>query len=155
MRIHIEDQAAAAGTVVPARPLTRLLAAVEHPPAEFEPEAHDAPERAALRERGELRQSWKVDLVLDRAVFEAARHRFFQQGAALLGGRRHRLLGIDVLAGRDRLVQGGDTLLGRRRVEEDGVGRVRQGGVEIGGPVRHTVSARDGGNAVGVAADQQ
>src|SRR6516165_5235195 len=72
VRVHIEDDAAAAGAIIPTRPLAGLLAAVEHPPAEFELESHDAPERAAPRERGELLQSRKMDLVLDHAVLDAA-----------------------------------------------------------------------------------
>ena len=60
-----------------------------------------------------------------------------------------------MLAGGDRLVEHVDALLGRGRIEEDRVGRVRERGVEIGGPVRDVVGARDGGKTIGVAADQQ
>src|SRR5262249_12547117 len=64
VRVHIEDDASAAGAIIPTRPLAGLLAAVEHPPAELEPESDDASEVAALRERGKLLQSRKMDLVL-------------------------------------------------------------------------------------------
>ena len=155
MRIHIQNNASAAGAVIPTRALTGLLAAVEHPPAELEPESHDAPERAAARERGKLLQSRKMDLVLDDAMFDAAPARLPQQGQALPGGRGQRLFAIDVLAGGDRLFQHGDASLRCGRVEEDGVGGVRERGVEIGGPIRELVGARDGGKARGVAAREQ
>jgi hypothetical protein len=54
VRVHIEEDAAAIGAIVPARPLAALLTAVEHPPAEFEPEGHDAAELAAACECGEF-----------------------------------------------------------------------------------------------------
>src|SRR6185437_4620992 len=57
VRIHIEHQAAAAGTIVPARPLARLAGTVEHPPAEFEPEADGAAEYAALHQASEFLQA--------------------------------------------------------------------------------------------------
>src|SRR5215468_3096258 len=72
VRVHIEDDAAAAGAIIPTRPLAGLLAAVEHPPAELEAESHHAPELPAARERGELLQSRQMDLVLDDAVLDAA-----------------------------------------------------------------------------------
>src|SRR5262249_7197552 len=68
VRIHIEDQAAPASAIVPARALTRPVAAIEHPPAELKPKGDDAPEHTALDERGKLLQPRQVDLVLDRAV---------------------------------------------------------------------------------------
>src|SRR5947199_3298513 len=55
VRVHVEEDAAAIGAIVPARPLAALLAAVEHPPAEFEPEGSDAAEIASPREGGEFR----------------------------------------------------------------------------------------------------
>src|SRR5262249_40505330 len=122
VRIHVEDHAAAAGAVIPARALAGLLAAVEHPPAELELESRDTPERASPRERGELLQSREMDLVFDHAVLDAAPLRLPQQGHALRGGRGQRLFAIDVLVGRDCLLQHGDAALRRRRVEEDGVG---------------------------------
>src|SRR5262249_30681269 len=61
VRVHVEDHAAAAGAVIPARALAGLLAAVEHPPAELELESHDAPERAGPRERGKPLQSRQMD----------------------------------------------------------------------------------------------
>ncbi len=97
----------------------------------------------------------QMDLVLDRAVLEPARRGLLQQGEALRRGRRHRLLGIDVLAGGDRLLEHADALLGRRRIEEDRIGGVGQRGVEIGGPIRDLVGARHRGQAIGIAADQQ
>src|SRR5262249_22289678 len=72
VRIHIEDDASAAGAIIPTRPLAGLLTAVEHPPAELEPESHDAPELAAPRQRGKLLQSRKMNLVLNHAVLHAA-----------------------------------------------------------------------------------
>ena len=75
VRIHVEDQAAAAGAIIPARPLARPLAAVEHPPAELEPEADDAPERAARVSAASFANARQMDLVLDRAVLEPARLR--------------------------------------------------------------------------------
>ena len=152
VRIHIQNNATAAGAVIPTRALAGLLAAVEHPPAELEPESHDAPERAAARERGKLLQSRKMDLVLDDAMFDAAPARLPQQGQALPGGRGQRLFAIDVLAGGDRLFQHGDASLRCGRVEEDRVGGICERGVEIGGPIRELVGARDGGKARGVAA---
>src|SRR5262249_56130562 len=98
VRVHIEDDAAAAGAIIPTRPLAGLLAAVEHPPAELELESHHAPELPAARERGELLQSRQMDLVLDDAVLDAAPARLPQQSQALRGGRGHRLFTIDVLA---------------------------------------------------------
>jgi hypothetical protein len=154
VRIHIEDEAAARA-VVPARPLRRAVAAVEHPPAELEPESDDAPELAPPGEGGELLQSGQIDLVFDRAVLAPARFGFFEQGKALRGGGRHRLFGIDVLAGRQRPGEDGDALLGRGRIEKDRPGRVRKRGVEIGGPFRDVVSARDRRETLAVAAHQQ
>src|SRR5262249_57614980 len=98
MWIHIEDDAAACA-IIPTRPLAGLLAAVEHPPTELEPEASNASERAARGERGKLLQPRKMHLVLDHAMLAAARLRLLQQGQTLRGGRRHRLLAIHVLAG--------------------------------------------------------
>src|SRR5262249_20197638 len=109
--VHIEDDASAAGAIIPARALAGLLAAIEHPPAELELESDDAPERAAPRQRGEFLQSRKMDLVLDDAVLDAAPSRLPQQGHALRRGRGHWLFAIDVLAGGERLLHHRDAAL--------------------------------------------
>src|SRR5262249_62121368 len=119
VRIHVEDDAAAAGAIIPTRPLAGLRAAVEHPPAELELESHDAPELAASRQRGKLLQPGKMDLVLDHAVLHAAPPRRLQQGQALRGGRGHGLFAIDVLAGGDRLFQHRDPALRYARLDAD------------------------------------
>src|SRR5437660_1285875 len=54
VRVHVEEDAAAVRAIIPARPLAALLAAIEHPPAEFEPKGNDAAEIAAPREGGEF-----------------------------------------------------------------------------------------------------
>src|SRR5215831_4199913 len=155
VRIHIEDDAAAAGAVIPARPLAGLLAAVEHPPAELELESPDAPELAAPRQRGKLLQPGKMDLVLDYAVLHAAPARRPQQAQPLRSGRGYWLFAIDVLAGGERLFQHGDAPLRCGRVEEDRVGGIRERRVEIDGPIRELVGARHGGEAAAVAAREQ
>src|SRR5262249_56305523 len=40
VRVHIEDDASAAGAIIPTRALAGLRAAVEYPPAELEPQSH-------------------------------------------------------------------------------------------------------------------
>ena len=60
-----------------------------------------------------------------------------------------------MLAGGQRLAEDRDPLLGRGRIEEDRPGRVRERGVEVGGPFRDVVGACDRGKTVAVAADQQ
>jgi hypothetical protein len=96
-----------------------------------------------------------MKLVLDHAVLDAAALRLPQQRARLRGGRRHRLFAIDMLAGGDRLLEDGGALLCRRRIEKDRVSGIGERRVEIGGPIRELVGARDRGKAVGVAADEQ
>src|SRR5262249_58983118 len=64
VRIHVEDHAAAAGAVIPARALAGLLAAVEHPPAELELESRDTPERATPPDPGHLLHSPPTHLLL-------------------------------------------------------------------------------------------
>jgi hypothetical protein len=155
VRIHIEDDASAARAIIPTWALAGLLAAVEHPPAEFEPKSHDAPELAAPRQRGKLLQSRKMNLVLDHVMLDAAPLRRLQQGEPLRGGRGHGLFAIDVLADGECLFQHGDALLRCGGVEEDRVGGVRERGVEIGGPIRELVGARHGGKATAVAAREQ
>jgi hypothetical protein len=78
-----------------------------------------------------------------------------QQCEGLRGGGCHRLLAIHVLAGRERLSQNGDALLRHGRIEEDRVGGIGERRVEVGGPIRELVAARDGRQAIGVAADEQ
>ena len=96
-----------------------------------------------------------MKLVLDDPMFAATRLRLPQQRARLRGGRRHRLFAIDVLARADRLFENGGALLRRSRIEEDRVSGVGERRVDIGGPIRELVGARDRGEAIGVAADEQ
>ena len=145
------------GAIVPARPLARPSHAVEHPPAEFEPESDDPAERAAARERGKLLQAGQMDLVLDDAVLESARLRLLQQRVRFRQRRRHRLLAIDVLAGGDRLFDRMPTRCsGRCRIEEDRVlaARPAQHRDRWSSPRSPCVRAT-ARNAIGIAADQQ
>src|SRR5262249_43129573 len=139
VRVHVEEDAAATPAIIPARPLAALLAAVEHPPAEFEAEGHDAAEFSVAREGGEFLQSWQMQLVLDHAMFAAAPLRLPQQRVRLRGGRRHRLFAIDMLVGGDGAFENGGALLRCRRIEENRVSRVTESGVESGGPNRELV----------------
>src|SRR5437016_2679362 len=72
VRVHIQDDPAAARAIIPARALAGLLAAVEHPPTEIETESDNASELSASRERGKLLQTGEIDFVLDDAMLEAA-----------------------------------------------------------------------------------
>src|SRR5260370_29685481 len=96
-----------------------------------------------------------MKLVLDHAMLAAARLRLPQQRARLRGGRRHRFFAIDVLAGGDRLFENRGTLLRRRRIEKDRVSRLGDRGVEIGGPLRALVSARDFGKGIYIASGER
>src|SRR5262249_19042324 len=119
VRVHIEDDAATAQAIIPAWALAGPLAAVEHPPAEIEPEPDEASQLAAGHERGELAETRKMHLILHDAVFAPAVACLVQQRERLRSRRRHRLFAIDVLAGGDRLLENGHALLCRRRIEED------------------------------------
>ena len=113
------------------------------------------PSAPLLPERGKFLQPRQMDLVLDDAVPEPARRRLLQQCVSLRRRRRHRLLAIDVLAGGDRLLEHRDALLRGAGIEEHAVGGVRQRDGEIAAPIRDVVGARDGGQALRVAAKQQ
>jgi hypothetical protein len=96
-----------------------------------------------------------MDLVFDRSVLAPARFGVSEQGEPQRGGGRDRLFGIDVFAGRQRLGEDGDALLGRGRIEKDRPGRIRKRGIQIGGPFRDAMGARDLGKTLAVAAHQQ
>src|SRR5262249_47914616 len=107
----------------------------------------EAAELAAACKGGEFRQAGQMQLVLDHAVLDAARLRLPQQRARRFDGGRHRFFAIDVFAGGDRAFKNGGALVRRRRIEEDRVSGITERGVEIGGPIRELVSARDRGKA--------
>src|SRR6266851_934251 len=78
---HIEDQPAAALLpVIPARALRRGELAVEHPPAEFEPDRQHPAEELRLIEPAQLFEAGQEQFVLDDAAFLAG----------MLGGARER-----------------------------------------------------------------
>src|SRR5262249_62215494 len=71
VRIHIQrETATSVALVVPAWPLAGTFVAVEHPPAEFELEASDAPEEIVRGQALQLVQAGQVNLVLDRSGLE-------------------------------------------------------------------------------------
>src|SRR5438552_19057710 len=87
VRVHVQDQPAAAGApIVPARALARLLDPVEHPPPELQAEADDAAQKSLLGEARKLAQPRQVKLVLDGAVLEAAGLGLTQERHALGNG---------------------------------------------------------------------
>ena len=96
-----------------------------------------------------------MDFVLHGAMPETLHFGQAEEFERLGDRRRDRFLGVDVLAGGDRLLQDADALLGRGRVEEDRVGGIGERGVEVGRPVGDAVQSCDGGETLGVAADQQ
>ena len=103
MREHIEDQAAAGRlAVVPARPLRRVQLAVEHPPAEIEPDRQHAAEELGLVQFAQLLEAGQEQLVLHDAALPAGALGGARQRQRIFERLGDRLFEIDVLAGGER-----------------------------------------------------
>ena len=152
---HVDDDAAVVLlAVVPGGALRGLPVAFEDPVAELAAHGEDAAEEAAVDQALELAQAGQKELVLHDAVLHACGGGV--SGKAQGGGKRvgERLFAVDVLAGGDGSFDAGSAQAGELRVEVDGVVRIGERGVEVGGPARDVVLSGDLLELGGVAADQ-
>src|SRR6266851_5979510 len=153
---HIEDQPAAALLpVIPARPLRRGEFAVEHPPAEFEPDRQHPAEELRLIEPAQLFEAGQEQFVLDDAALLAGALGGAGQRQRVLQIPGDRLFEINVLAHGE----GGAAALGPPAggagVEIDLDRRVGQAGVAIGAPFETAAAPGECGKLLRVAAEQE
>lgn len=135
MREQIEDQPAAGGlAIIPARPLRRVGRAVEHPPAEVEPDRQDSAEEIRLIQLAQLGQPGQEQLVLYDTVFEAGALGAARQVQGIRQCFGERLFDIDVLAGVERRCGACRPAACRARIEIDRDLAGCETGVAIGAP---------------------
>src|SRR5574341_69679 len=157
---HVEDDAAAVFLpVIPGRALRggpgRLRVALEHPVAELAAHRENFAEEALVAQARELAQAGQPQLVLHHAVLHARLLRRTVEVHRLGHGGRDGLLAIHVLAGPDRPLEEPGPQLRGGGIEEHLVFRRGERGVEVGGPARHAVLARERLDLRRVPADEQ
>ena len=156
MREHIEDQPAAGGlAIIPARPLRRVGRAVEHPPAEIEPDREHPAEEIGLVELAQFGEPGQEQFVLHDTVFEAGALGAARQIQRIRQCFGERLFDIDVLAGVERRRGAPRPPSGRARVEIDRDLGVGETGVAIGAPFEAAIRRRQSRELRCVAAEQQ
>jgi hypothetical protein len=155
MREHIEDQPAAGGlAIIPARPLRRVGRAVEHPPAEIEPDRQDSPEEIGLVQFLQFGEPGQEQFVLHDTVFEAGALGAARQIQCVRQCFGERLFDIDVLAGVERRCDAPRPAAGRASVEIDRDVGVGETGVAINAPFEAAIRRRQSRELCRVAAEQ-
>ena len=100
---HIEDETAACHlAVVPTRPLRWIQLAVEHPPAEIQPDRKNPAKEIGIIKLPELSQPGQEQFILDDAALETGMLGLPRQSQRRGQGLGNRLFEIDVLTGVDR-----------------------------------------------------
>jgi hypothetical protein len=152
---HIEDQPTAGClAVIPARALRRVEAAVEHPPAEIEPDRQNAAKELGLVKLAQFCQPGQEQLVLYDAALQAGAMRAARQIQCVLESFGDRLFEIDVLSRRERSTGARRPPTGGCRIEIDRDIGVREGRVPIGAPFEAAMRRRQSGELCRVAAEQ-
>jgi hypothetical protein len=117
---HIEDEpAAGCFAIIPARPLRRVRRAVEHPPAEVEPDRQNSPEEISIVKLAQLRKPGQEQFVLHDAVFHTGALGATREIQCILEGFRDRFFEIHVFPRRERRTRTCRPTPGGVRVEID------------------------------------
>jgi hypothetical protein len=152
---HIEDEPAATRfAIIPARPLRRVGRAVEHPPAEVEPDRQNAPEEISIVKLAQFRKPGQKQFVLHDTVFHTGALGATREIQSILEGFGDRLFEIDVLPRCERRIRAHAPTAGGVCVEIDRNTGVGQTGVAIGAPFEIAVRRRQNCELCRVATQQ-
>jgi len=141
LRKHIEDQSAARRfAIIPARPLRWVGRAIEHPPAEIEPDRQDPAKEIGLVKLAQFDEPRQEQFVLHDAAFEAGALGAARQVERITQCFGERLFDIDVLGGLKCRGGAGRPAACGAGVEIDGNIAVGEARVAVGAPFEPAIA---------------